>query len=82
MALYIKKLADATLTNEEIFEAGGHGAYVSEPITPKVITATGPGRDMALRMKLNVKLATPLDDAYMVGPVGMVRAYKALRAQK
>jgi uncharacterized protein (DUF1786 family) len=78
MALYIKKLADGTITNEEIFDEGGHGAYVKEPIKPKIIAATGPRRDMALRMKLKVKLATPLDDVYMVGPVGMVRAYQAL----
>ena len=78
MALYIKKLADGTISNEEIFDEGGHGAYVKEPIKPKIIAATGPRRDMALKMKLKVKLATPLDDVYMVGPVGMVRAYKAL----
>ena len=79
MALYIKKLADGTIRNEEIFDEGGHGAFVKEPIRPKIIAATGPRRDMALKMKLNnVKLATPLDDVYMVGPVGMVRAYEAL----
>jgi len=78
MALYIKKLANGTITNEEIFDEGGHGAYVKESIGPKTIAATGPRRDMALRMKLKVKLATPLDDVYMVGPVGMVRAYQAL----
>jgi len=79
MSLYLKKLADGTLTNDEIFEEGGHGAYIKTPIKPKVIVATGPRRDIALRTKLNVKRATPLDDVYMVGPVGMVRAYRALR---
>ncbi|HTX44130.1 MAG TPA: DUF1786 domain-containing protein, partial [Methanocella sp.] len=48
LALYVKKLAGGTLTNEEIFDAGGHGAYVKEAVTPKVIVATGPRRDMAL----------------------------------
>jgi uncharacterized protein (DUF1786 family) len=79
MALYIKKLADGTLMNEEIYDDGGHGAYVKEAIKPKVIVATGPRRDIALRMKLKVKLASPLDDVYMVGPVGMARACSALR---
>ena len=78
MARYLKKLADGTLTNEEVFEAGGHGAYIKEPIKPRIIAATGPRRDMALKMKLKVKLASPLDDVYMVGPVGMVRAYQEL----
>ena len=78
MARYLKKLADGTLTNEEVFEAGGHGAYIKEPIEPRIIAATGPRRDMALKMKVKVKLASPLDDVYMVGPVGMVRAYQEL----
>jgi uncharacterized protein (DUF1786 family) len=75
MAFYINKLADATLTNEEIFDEGGHGACVNEAIRPKVVVATGPRRDMALAMKMKVKLASPLDDVYMAGPVGMARAY-------
>ncbi len=80
MASYIQRLADGTLTNKEIFDEGGHGAYIKEPVKPKVIVATGPRRNMALKMKLKVKPATPLDDVYMVGPVGMVRAYQALRS--
>jgi len=78
LALYIKKLASGTLTNEEIFDEGGHGACVKEAIMPKAIVATGPRRDMALKTRLKIKLASPLDDVYMVGPVGMVRAYEAL----
>ena len=78
MASYIQRLADGTLTNKEVFDDGGHGAYIKETVKPKVIVATGPRRDMALRMKLKVKPATPMDDVYMVGPVGMVRAYNAL----
>jgi uncharacterized protein (DUF1786 family) len=77
-AAYIKKLADGTLTNEEVFAAGGHGACVKEPLKPKAIIATGPRRDIALGMKLKAILASPLDDVYMAGPVGMVRAYNAL----
>jgi uncharacterized protein (DUF1786 family) len=80
MALYINKLADGTLTNAEIFDEGGHGAYVKEPIEPKAVIATGPRREMALRAKMKVKLASPFDDVYMVGPVGMARAYKTLHS--
>jgi len=78
LALYIKKLADGTLTNEEIFEEGGHGAFVKEPVEPKAVIATGPGREMALRAKLGARPASPFDDVYMAGPVGMARAYLAL----
>ena len=82
MERYLKKLADGTLTNEEIFDAGGHGAYIKKPIKPRIIAATGPRREMALKMKLPVKLASPLEDVYMVGPVGMVRAYQELHGKK
>jgi uncharacterized protein (DUF1786 family) len=75
---YLQKLADGTLTNEEVFEDGGHGAYVKEPVKPNAIIATGPRREIALKIKMPVKFASPLDDVYMVGPVGMIRAYRAL----
>ncbi len=79
MREYIEKLAAGTITNEEVFDDGGHGAYVREAITPRAIVATGPRRQMALKTGLDVKLASPLDDVYMAGPVGMIRAYKALK---
>jgi len=80
MARYVRKLADGTLTNGEIFDEGGHGAFIREPVTPKAVIATGPRRDMALKMKMKmpVRPASPLDDVYMAGPVGMAGAYKAL----
>ncbi|WP_128567238.1 DUF1786 domain-containing protein [Methanocella paludicola] len=78
LALYIKKLADGTLTNGEIFDEGGHGAFVKETVEPKAVIATGPRRDMAMKMKMGAKPASPFDDVYMAGPVGMARAYLAL----
>lgn len=79
MRLYLEKLQDGTLTNEEVFEDGGHGAYVKEPVKPVSIIATGPRREIALKTKLPIRFASPLDDVYMVGPVGMIRAYQELQ---
>ncbi len=76
---YLQKLTDGTLTNEEIFEDGGHGAYVKEPVKPISLIATGPRRAIALKTRLPIKFASPLDDVYMVGPVGMIRAYQTLQ---
>jgi uncharacterized protein (DUF1786 family) len=76
---YIEKLAGGTITNEEVFEDGGHGASVREAVRPKVIVATGPRREMAMKTGLDIRKASPLDDVYMVGPVGMIRAYRALK---
>jgi uncharacterized protein (DUF1786 family) len=81
MRMYLEKLANGTITNKEVFEDDGHGAYVREAIKPKVIIATGPQRNKALKTGLEVKLASPLDDVYMVGPVGMIRAYRALKEE-
>jgi uncharacterized protein (DUF1786 family) len=79
MRMYLEKLADGTITNQEVFEDGGHGAYVREMIKPKVIVATGPRREKALKAGLDIRKASPLDDVYMVGPVGMIRACQALK---
>jgi len=79
MRLYLQRLAAGTLTNEEVFEDDGHGAYVKEPVKPVSIIVTGPRRKIALKMNIQIKFATPLDDVYMVGPVGMIRAYQALK---
>jgi uncharacterized protein (DUF1786 family) len=79
MRMYLEKLADGTITNEEVFEDDGHGAYVREAMKPKAIVATGPRREKALKTGLDVRKASPLDDVYMVGPVGMIRAYRALK---
>lgn len=76
---YLERLADGTLTNEEIFEDDGHGAYVKEAIKPTTIIATGPRRKIIEKTGLEFRYASPLDDVYMVGPVGMIRAYKALK---
>lgn len=76
---YIERLADATLKNEEIFDDGGHGAYVKEPVKPKAIVISGPRRRNIEKAGLDVQYAMPLDDVYMVGPVGMIRAYQEMK---
>ena len=76
---YIERLIEGTITNEEVFEDGGHGAFAKEAICPRTIVATGPQRSRALETGLNVEMASPLDDVYMAGPVGMIRAYRALK---
>jgi uncharacterized protein (DUF1786 family) len=76
---YLERLADGTLTNEEVFEDGGHGAFVREPVTAGEVVATGPRRRAMAKAGLRFRYASPLDDVYMVGPVGLIRAYWALQ---
>lgn len=55
---FLGKLQDGTLTNEEVFEDGGHGAAVREAIGETPVAVTGPNR------------ATLLPDAYQAAPFG------------
>jgi uncharacterized protein (DUF1786 family) len=74
MREYIEKLAAGTITNEEVFDDGGRG------LTSGGNYAAGyccyrPTQANGLEDGLG-KLASPLDDVYMAGPVGMIRAYR------
>ena len=72
---YIKKLADGTLTNEEIYNDHGHGAYIINPIEKieKVIVA-GPRREIIEKTDLDYHHATPGGDVMMTGTVGLIKA--------
>lgn len=72
---YVNKLAEATLTNEEIYNDHGHGACVINPISnlEKVIVA-GPKRKLIEETDLNYYHATPGGDVMMTGTVGLIKA--------
>ncbi len=71
----LTRLADGVLSNEEVFDDGGHGCYVKEAVGMKNISrvlVTGPNRDLLKRSRLRVEFANPMGDVMMTGPVGMV----------
>ncbi len=72
---YTKKLANATLTHEEIHEDNGHGAHIIEPL-PEIekIVVTGPNRLLINKTNLNAYHATPAGDVMMTGPTGLIKA--------
>ncbi|MDZ4172149.1 MAG: DUF1786 domain-containing protein [Methanobacteriaceae archaeon] len=75
--IYIKKLADATITHDEIHDDHGHGAWVLEPITKiEKILVTGPRRELMDKVPLPVYNATPAGDVMMTGPVGLINCIK------
>ena len=75
---YIEKLADGTLTFEEIFESGGHGCYIKEaPDEMPQIIVTGPNRHIAERSRHDTTFAAPYGDMMLTGCFGLVRGVLA-----
>lgn len=72
---YNQKLADATLTHEEIHEDNGHGAHILESL-PEIekVVVTGPNRTLIDKTTLNTYHATPAGDVMMTGPAGLIKA--------
>jgi len=74
----IAKLRSGELTNEEIFQEGGHGAIYTPGFKPggfDYIAATGPRRAIA---KGFAHFAAPHGDMMLTGCFGLVRAWKNL----
>jgi len=75
----IRKLADKTITFEEVFEDGGHGALALERIDPEKVLITGPNRKA---FKGVGEYAYPGGDVMMTGCMGLyVTARKFLSGE-
>ncbi len=74
---YVKKLANGTLTNEEIYNDHGHGAHVINPISniEKVIVS-GPKRSLIEKTSLDYHHACPGGDVMMTGTIGLIKSLK------
>ncbi|MGZ3622575.1 MAG: DUF1786 domain-containing protein [Ktedonobacteraceae bacterium] len=75
------KLADRTLTNEEVFDTSGHGALIlddsvknSVNIDFPFLAVTGPRREMLRGSVLHPYEATPHGDMMLAGCFGLLRA--------
>jgi uncharacterized protein (DUF1786 family) len=73
---YIRRLADGTLTSEEVFEDGGHGAAVRKPLTTDAVVVTGPNR---LRLLPEAYQAAPFGDMMLSGCFGLAYIWKVFR---
>ena len=74
----IDKLREGTLTNEEIFREGGHGARVHRPHPSRHLAVTGPNRKKLLP---DAYQAAPYGDMMLTGCFGLVRAWGKLRGK-
>lgn len=78
LAAYLGKLADGTISNDEVFYDKGHGAIVAEVARPATFFAvTGPRRGHLRGTGLAAYPAVPHGDMMMAGAYGMLRALAA-----
>jgi len=75
---YLVRFNQEEVTDEEIFEANGHGLFYLDSFVPglpdRTIVATGPNRNMFSGTGLQPHYATPGGDMMMTGPMGLVAA--------
>ena len=76
---FLRKLADGTISNAEVYDSMGHGALVLRP-TPGArpfLAVTGPRRAMLRGSALRPYFAVPHGDMMLAGCFGLLRAYAA-----
>ena len=73
---YIRRLAAGTLTSEEIFDDGGHGAAIRKPLATDAVVITGPNR---LRLMPEAYQAAPFGDMMLSGCFGLAYLWKEFR---
>jgi uncharacterized protein (DUF1786 family) len=74
------KLADGTLSNEEVFADSGHGALVLHQVATNghkfpFLSVTGPRRELLRGSKLHPYEAVPCGDMMLAGCYGLLRAF-------
>jgi uncharacterized protein (DUF1786 family) len=73
-----EKLVRGSITFEEVYEDGGHGALLFEPVSPQKVFLVGPNRK---KFKKLGEYAYPLGDAMLFGCAGLLEVLRGqLRA--
>jgi uncharacterized protein (DUF1786 family) len=78
----LRKLADGTLTNAEVFDDSGHGALVlggQRGSAFPFLAVTGPRREMLRGSVLHPYEAVPHGDMMLAGCFGLLRAFASQR---
>lgn len=74
----LERLLAGTLTNQEVWEEGGHGCLSLEKGEGKpFLVATGPRRALILKSRLRAYLAAPYGDMMLTGCYGLLKAWQA-----
>ncbi|HUE75286.1 MAG TPA: DUF1786 domain-containing protein [Chloroflexota bacterium] len=74
---YLRKLANGTLTDQEVFEDMGHGAIVQdvERVDEPHLVVTGPRRATIRAAGVPAHFAVPHGDMMITGCIGLLRAF-------
>jgi uncharacterized protein (DUF1786 family) len=73
-----EKLVRGSITFEEVYGDGGHGALLFEPVSPQKVFLVGPNRK---KFKKLGEYAYPLGDAMLFGCAGLLEVLRGqLRA--
>lgn len=73
---FINNFGKGDLTNKEVFDDGGHGCFISEPIGDVKILATGPQRNILLKSDFSITFLDPYGDTMITGNVGLTECAK------
>jgi len=75
----LERFVRGELSNDEVFERGGHGAVIFNPHPLKELTikVTGPHRELFRDTGLQFEFAAPYGNMMMTGPIGLIRAVQA-----
>ncbi|MDD1767551.1 MAG: DUF1786 domain-containing protein [Methanomassiliicoccales archaeon] len=73
---FLRGFLNSTLSNEDVFDDGGHGLFRLEEKLPKPdqVLVTGPNRTLMEGSGMKFRYATPAGDVMMTGPMGLNRA--------
>lgn len=72
----IERFVKGEITDEEVYERGGHGAVLLNPHNLKELSirVTGPHREIFKKTGLPFEFAAPYGNMMMTGPFGLIRA--------
>ncbi|AEA48127.1 DUF1786 domain-containing protein [Archaeoglobus veneficus] len=71
---FIERFVKGEISNEDVFNDMGHGAYVGEIVEVRDIVATGPNVHLC-----NYRIANPAGDIMIVGNLGMAELFERLK---
>ncbi|MFN8633148.1 MAG: DUF1786 domain-containing protein [Chloroflexota bacterium] len=83
LEMFLDRLIDGTITNQEVFDDMGHGALMFQPPgrlpgpDGPFLAITGPRRGILDASRLRPYLAVPHGDMMLAGCFGLLRAYAA-----
>lgn len=75
----IERFVRGEISNDEVFERGGHGAVIfgPHPFEELSIIVTGPHREIFKKTGLTFEFAAPHGNMMMTGPIGLIKAVRA-----